>query len=84
MSDIKDFRLSKGIAEMKYEKPKRRALSGKNAQRRLPIFQTIVIALVLDRFNVPGWAWGIFGTLFTIVFIGSLIDFFTAEDVELK
>ncbi len=34
---------------------------------RLPLTQTIVFGLLLDRFDVPGWAWGIYGTFFGIL-----------------
>ncbi len=34
---------------------------------RLPLTQTVVVGLLLDRFDVPGWAWGIYGTFFAIL-----------------
>ena len=39
--------------------------------------------LFLDRFQAPGWAWGVMVTLWVIVGAVTLHDYFTAEDVEL-
>ncbi len=33
--------------------------------------------LYLDRFNAPGWAFGVMWTVAALLTIGSLVDFFT-------
>jgi hypothetical protein len=62
---------------------KRKALASKHAPRRLGLSLYAVVWLLLDRWQPPGWVWGVVGTVCAVVFIASLIDFFTAEDVEL-
>lgn len=62
---------------------RRRSLSDKNLPRKLPIIHLMVYWLLLDRLHASAWAWGVVGTLMVIVMIGSLIDFFTAQDFEI-
>jgi hypothetical protein len=62
---------------------RRKALSSKNVPRRLHLMMYAVIWLLMDRFNPPGWAWGVVGTICAVMLMASLVDFFGAEDVEL-
>lgn len=64
-------------------KPRRKALSLKNAPRRLPLWQIAVWGLLLDRFDAPGWLWGAVGLLAVLVLIYAILDFFAAEDIEI-
>lgn len=42
-----------------------------------------VVWLLMDRIAPPMWVWGVVGTLCALIFIISVIDFFSAQDVEL-
>lgn len=37
-----------------------------------PATATAVVWLILDRFHVPGWAWGVFWTLTALIWIASI------------
>jgi hypothetical protein len=50
---------------------------------RPPILLTAVVWLLLDRFAVPGWAWGVFYTLNTSLWIVWLIAVLHQEDKPL-
>lgn len=63
---------------------RRRALAMKNTPRRLSLWWYALVWLLMDRWQPDGWVWGVVGTFCASVFIASVIDFFTAEDVELK
>jgi hypothetical protein len=62
---------------------KRRALAGKNRPRSIGLTFYAVVWLLLDRFDPPGWVWGVVATLCAIILALSLWDIFSAEDVEL-
>lgn len=49
---------------------------------RLPIGMTAVAYLLCDRFDVPAWAWGVVGTLFAIIWIGSIVGMVKNEWVK--
>lgn len=38
---------------------KRRVIAHKNMPARVPLWQTVTLVLVLDRFGAPGWLWGV-------------------------
>lgn len=40
---------------------------------KLPIWNTVTFWLLLDRFKVPGWAWGVFWTLMGISWVTAII-----------
>lgn len=61
----------------------RKALSGKNHPRRLGLSFYAVMWLLMDRWQPAAWVWGVVGTICALLFIFTLFDFFTAEDVEL-
>ena len=62
---------------------KRKALSTENRPRSLSLTFHAIVWLMLDRFDAPSWVWGMVGTLAALMFLFSLLDFFTAKDVEL-
>jgi len=42
---------------------------------RSPLTFLIMVALFLDRFKeVPGWVWGVYGTLAAILYAGFLVS----------
>ena len=59
-------------------------LSGKNMPIRLPWQFTIVIYLLLDRFHVAGWVWGVFGTLLGIVWVVSIYALCVQKNVTIE
>ncbi len=62
---------------------KRKALSHKHSPRSLRIWWFVTLWLLMDRINPASWIWGVVGTLAAIIAIVSVIDFFSAEDVEI-
>lgn len=62
---------------------KRKALSPKNHPRRIPLTLFAVVWLLMDRFQPSGWVWGVVGTICAVLMILSVVDCFTAQDVEL-
>jgi hypothetical protein len=55
----------------------------KQLPARLPILATLVWYLFLDHLHVPGWAWGIAGTVFAFVWIGSIASLWLQEPTEI-
>lgn len=46
----------------------------------LPITDTLVAYLLLDRFHAPGWAWGVVITVLSIVWFGSIATILKSEE----
>jgi hypothetical protein len=40
---------------------------------RLPVIPTVALWLLLDRLAVPGWAWGVFWTVFAFLWFSSTL-----------
>lgn len=40
-----------------------RTINPNNLSPRMPLISTIAWFLLLDRFNAPGWVWGVIGVL---------------------
>lgn len=56
----------------------------RNAERpKLPIRDSILIYLVMDKFNASLLAWGILGTLLAIIWLIKILVFGISEGVEL-
>lgn len=49
-----------------------------------PTLATIAWCLLLDRFHAPAWLWGIAGTLFAIMWAGSIYAMCVQDPVQLK
>lgn len=63
---------------------KQRVISRKSLPAKLPIWTTVLMFLLLDRFNAPGWVWGGMGVIFAIAWIVSVYQTFWLEkDVDL-
>lgn len=56
-----------------------KVISPKDLPRRLPFCQTVVIGLLLDRLQAPGWVWGVAGTIVVAGWIGYIIEIFWQE-----
>lgn len=52
---------------------KSNVISWKNLPARLPWVSTAVAYLYLDKYNAPGWVWGMVITLFAILWILCLL-----------
>lgn len=52
-------------------KPKK-VISHKNLPSKLPVFQTIVLWLFLDRLNAPSWLMGAIGAVWLILFVAAI------------
>lgn len=65
-------------------KKPRQALSNKNTPRRIPLGFAAFVWLLLDHINPPQWVWGVALTILTLAMLGYVVDFFSAEDVELE
>ena len=57
----------------------KKVVSYDNLPTRLPIWPTGTAFLLLDRFHAVGWVWGIFGTLFALIWIVALYAVWTQE-----
>ena len=47
----------------------RKVIARTNMPVRLPIWQTVTMMLVFDRFGAPGWLWGVALTLVAVQFV---------------
>lgn len=68
-----------GIVVTKIQK---RVISRKNLPSRVPVFQMMTVYLMLDKFDAPGWLWGVIGTFMVVALIGSLIEMHKENEVE--
>ena len=55
----------------------------KNIPTRFPLFQTILTFFLLDYYQVEMLWWGIFGTLWALLWIGCIINRFREEPIDL-
>jgi hypothetical protein len=63
--------------------PPRRVISGRNLPSRIPLWSTLTVWLLLDRYQPPGWVWGAVGLFFLLIWAAWLHDSFTKVDVDL-
>lgn len=68
---------------MKKKFEARTVISADCFRLRLPVIDTIVMYLFLDKLNSPGWVWGIAGTLFAIIWILAIIDVITRKEINI-
>jgi hypothetical protein len=50
----------------------KKVVSYANLPTKLPTVSTVAFGLLLDRLQAPGWVWGIYICLFSILWLGSL------------
>lgn len=62
---------------------KRKVISPKCLPTRIPVVGLAVIYLLLDKWGIPGWAWGVYGTL--AAFLCTALGYFRAvEEVDIQ
>jgi len=54
-----------------------------NLPARKPLLFTAVLYLFLDKFNAPGYVWGICGTLMLLFWIGYFAKLYKQEKVDI-
>lgn len=62
---------------------RRKVLDAKQMPTRLPMIGTLVWYLILDKFDAPGWLWGVMGTLFVLLWIAAVVGIWTQDSVEI-
>lgn len=50
---------------------------------KLPLFQTLTLALALDYWKAPGWAWGACGLLTIIIWVVEIMGVILQEEVDI-
>jgi len=60
-----------------------KVIARKNTPTGLPIFTTVVIYLMLDKFHAAPWVWGAVGTLLIIIWIAAIIRICTEKSVDI-
>lgn len=63
-------------------KPKTKRLRADNLPLRMPVSAIIAFYLLLERFNAPGWLFGVVFTFYGIVVALVLHGWFTSEYVD--
>lgn len=53
-------------------------IAEKNIPLRAPLYQTLVVGMVLDRFQAPQWLWGLIVMFFIFLWVG----FFCARSIQ--
>jgi hypothetical protein len=61
----------------------KRVISYKNRPATLPLWQTLTIFLMMDRFNAPGWLWGVIGTIVVLWWIGAIANISKQKEVDI-
>lgn len=61
----------------------RYVIATKNRYTSLPLFPTIALFLLLDRFHTPGWLWGVVGTIMASIWIMAIIWMCQCKEVDL-
>jgi heme/copper-type cytochrome/quinol oxidase subunit 4 len=60
-----------------------RKIASRNIPSSLQITTDIAVWLLMDRLHAPGWAFGVFWTLVTIITIIVVAEWATSESVDL-
>lgn len=63
-------------------KKARQVIDYENLPPRLPLVSTIVAYLFLAHLDAAGWVWGVIGTFFALLWLGSVYSLFTVEKVD--
>ena len=62
---------------------KNEVIAFKNLPSRLPVIQSIVFWLLLDRVQPPRWCWGVIGTVLAFIWVVCLVGFFKQKEVDI-
>lgn len=61
---------------------KRKVISPKSLPTRLPVTFTMVLGLLLDRYDAPGWVWGATGAIMLLIWVAAAIGKVYEDSVE--
>lgn len=61
-----------------------KVIANKNLPARAPLWASMVAWLMLDRFDAPGWVFGVVGCLFVLLWLAYICTWFTHESTELN
>ena len=53
---------------------KRKVIAYKNLPAKLPLTQTLLVLLILDKYNAPQWVWGVVITIYSLLWILSIVS----------
>lgn len=60
----------------------RKVIARQSLPAKFPFSFTGVVCLLLDRFNVPSWAWGVAITILVIYWIIIIVSILTEEEIK--
>lgn len=58
-------------------------LSRKQMPTSVPVFETLTLFLILERFNAPQYVWGAIGVVWIFIFIACVVSVIKQKYVEL-
>jgi len=61
---------------------KKKTIKNSNLPAKLPIGSTIMYYMALDYYKAPEWLWTLATLLFSLIWIGSIIKYFTHESFD--
>jgi hypothetical protein len=62
---------------------KKKVIARKNLPTNLNLFNLVTLWLLLDRFNIPLWGWGVYWTLIVFEVIGMFMNLYNEEEIEI-
>lgn len=57
-------------------------IARKNLPAPLPLFPTLTLYLVLDKWDAAGWVWGAVGVVMVFIWIACIIELCVADEVN--
>ncbi len=60
-----------------------KVVADKNLPMRAPLWQSLLIWLMLDRLHAPGVAWGVAYTIMVMIWVVFFISFWTEKPTEI-
>lgn len=63
---------------------KQKVLSKKQMPIKLPVVGTGFWLLVMDKYNAPGWLWGVVITILSIVWIALIVGVTREQSTEIE
>ena len=61
----------------------RKVIHHNNFSRKFPLTFFLVVYLFLDKFKVPGYVWGIAGTVALIAFVGFITGLNEQQEIDI-
>ena len=56
----------------------------KSTQPKIPIMSTLLMYLVLDKFNAPEWIWGVIGFVYLCYWILNIFLIFNSKGLDIN